>query len=50
VVPLAKAAGARIVIVNAEPTGYDHLADALLRGPISEILPALLPEVELRPD
>jgi NAD-dependent protein deacetylase/lipoamidase len=47
VVPLAKAAGARIVIVNGEPTNYDPIADVVLRGPISEILPALL---ESRPD
>jgi NAD-dependent deacetylase len=49
VVPLAKAAGARIVIVNAEPTGFDHIADAVLRGPISQILPAILPASESRP-
>jgi NAD-dependent deacetylase len=40
-VPRAKAAGARVVIVNAEPTQYDGLADAVLRGPIGEILPAI---------
>ena len=40
-VPLAKAAGARVVIVNAEPTPFDELADAVLREPIGEILPAI---------
>ena len=40
-VPLAKRAGARVVIVNAEPTGMDDLADAVLRGPIGDILPAI---------
>jgi len=40
-VPLAHAAGARIVIVNAEPTPYDDIADAVLRGSISEVLPAI---------
>jgi len=40
-VPLAKAAGARVVIVNAEPTPFDDLADAVLREPIGEVLPAL---------
>jgi len=40
-VPLAKAAGARVVIVNAEPTPFDEIADAVLRQPIGEILPAL---------
>ena len=41
VVPIAKQSGARIVILNAEPTQMDDLADALLRGSIGEILPAL---------
>ena len=40
-VPLAKAAGARLVIVNAEPTSFDVEADAVLRQPIGEVLPAL---------
>jgi NAD-dependent deacetylase len=43
VVPVAKRAGARVVIVNAEPTAMDELADAVLRGPISAILPRLVP-------
>ena len=42
-VPIAKAAGARIVILNAEPTEMDELADAVLRGSISEVLPRLVP-------
>ncbi|MBI3401054.1 MAG: Sir2 family NAD-dependent protein deacetylase [Acidobacteria bacterium] len=41
-VPLAKAAGARVVIVNAEPTPIDELADAVLREPIGEVLPAIV--------
>jgi NAD-dependent deacetylase len=41
VVPAAKCAGARVVIVNAEPTAFDHLADAVLRAPIAQVLPAL---------
>ena len=40
-VPVAKQAGAAVIIVNAEPTPYDVLADAVLQGPISELLPAL---------
>lgn len=40
-VPLAKRAGARVVVVNAEPTEMDHLADAVLRGQIGDILPAI---------
>jgi NAD-dependent deacetylase len=42
VVPTAKEAGARGVIVNAEPTEMDQLADAGLRGAISELLPRLV--------
>ncbi|MFD0690451.1 SIR2 family NAD-dependent protein deacylase [Actinomadura fibrosa] len=33
--------GARLVIVNAEETPYDRLADAVLRRPIGETLPRL---------
>jgi NAD-dependent deacetylase len=42
VVPVAKEAGARVVILNAEPTDMDALADAVLRGSIGEILPRLV--------
>jgi NAD-dependent deacetylase len=42
VVPVAKEAGARVVIVNAEPTAMDELADAVLRGAIGQILPRLV--------
>ena len=41
VVPIAKQCGAQIVIVNAEPTEMDDLAEAVIRGPIGEILPRL---------
>jgi NAD-dependent deacetylase len=41
-VEVAARAGARIVIVNAEPTPFDRYADALLRDPISDVLPALM--------
>ena len=40
--PLARAAGAKIVIVNAEPTQFDDIADAVFREPIGGILPRLL--------
>lgn len=39
---LAQRAGARLVIVNGGPTDADGAADAVLRGSISEILPALV--------
>jgi NAD-dependent deacetylase len=42
VVPTAKEAGARVVIVNAEPTEMDQLADAVIRGSISALLPRLI--------
>ncbi|WP_448616612.1 hypothetical protein [Modestobacter sp. URMC 112] len=41
-VEVAAAHGARIVVVNAEPTPYDPLADLVVRTPISAALPRLL--------
>ncbi|MBV9042920.1 MAG: NAD-dependent deacylase [Acidimicrobiia bacterium] len=41
-VPIAKESGAALIIVNAEPTPFDPIADAVLRGSISEVLPALV--------
>lgn len=40
-VPRAKAAGARVVIVNAEPTGFDEISDAVIRQRIGDVLPAM---------
>jgi len=40
-VPLAKSNGARVVIVNAQATQFDSLADAVLREQIGQVLPAL---------
>ena len=37
----ASHAGARIVIVNNQPTPMDGLADVLLRAPIGDVLPVL---------
>ena len=42
VVPLAREAGAKIVILNAEPTPFDDIADAVFRDSISKVLPELL--------
>jgi NAD-dependent deacetylase len=39
---LARSAGAKTIIVNAEPTAYDSMADAVLRESISTVLPALV--------
>lgn len=41
-VPRAKSAGARVVIVNAEPTGFDDIADVVIQDRIGEVLPALI--------
>ena len=41
-VPTAKAAGATVIIINAEPTAFDEVADVALTGSIAEFLPPLL--------
>lgn len=41
-VPLAKSAGAALIIVNAEPTPYDSDADVALHASISKVLPELV--------
>jgi NAD-dependent deacetylase len=41
-VPLAQHSGAEVVIINAEPTPYDRIAGAVLRGSISDLLPELV--------
>ena len=41
-VPAAKNAGARVVIVNAEATPFDRIADAVLRSAIGETLPRIV--------
>ena len=41
-VPLARKAGARVVIINAEPTAMDEFGDAVLMGDIELLLPQLI--------
>jgi NAD-dependent deacetylase len=41
-VAVARAAGARVVIVNAEETPFDGIADAVIREAIGVVLPRLL--------
>ncbi|MEI8239057.1 MAG: Sir2 family NAD-dependent protein deacetylase [Actinomycetota bacterium] len=41
VVPRAKSAGARVLIVNGEPTRMDRFADVVLIGALGELLPRL---------
>jgi NAD-dependent deacetylase len=40
-VPIAKSTGARLIIVNAEPTPFDQLGDAVLHEPIGTVLPLI---------
>lgn len=44
---IAARGGARVVIVNGRPTEQDGLADAVLRGSISAVLPALVPREDV---
>ena len=39
--PRAKSCGAKIVIVNGQPTEMDMYADAIVNAPIAEVLPAI---------
>ena len=42
IVPEAKQNGARLVILNGEATEMDAIADAVVRGPIGQLLPRLV--------
>ena len=42
VVPVAKSVGARVVIVNGSVTEMDDLADVVVRGSISDVVPQIL--------
>lgn len=46
-VPLARSCGARIIIANGEPTPFDGLSDACLRGDLVEVVGALRRILEL---
>jgi len=41
-VQVAKRSGARVAILNAQPTPFDEIADAVFRSAIGEILPQIL--------
>lgn len=41
---IAMSRGARLVVLNAEPTPFDPYADAVLREPLSHVLPQLVAE------
>ncbi|QKW37129.1 NAD-dependent deacetylase [Actinomadura sp. NAK00032] len=42
---IAAECGARLIIVNRDPTPYDDLADEVIRTPIAEAVPALCAEL-----
>ena len=39
---VAKRSGARLLIVNRDPTPLDEIADCVLQGQIGSVLPALI--------
>ena len=41
VVPIAKSVGAALIILNAEPTPFDDVADVVIHAPIGEALPVI---------
>ena len=45
---VAKESDARLVMVNADPTPYDTIADAVIPGRIGEVVPSL-PSILARP-
>lgn len=49
-VPIALEAGRSVVIVNAEPTPFDHQATAVVRGSASVVLPKILQYPEATTD
>jgi NAD-dependent deacetylase len=44
-VPVALQAGAALIILNADPTSFDPLADVVLHARIGDVLPALVTDV-----
>lgn len=45
VVDLAAASGAAVMIVNAEPTPYDDIANVVLHGGVGELLPRIVEDL-----
>ncbi|MDY6931886.1 MAG: NAD-dependent deacylase [Halobacteriota archaeon] len=44
--PIAKQNGAKLVIINMEPTPYDSMADIVIHGKCGEVLPEIVKELE----
>ena len=47
--PRAKNSGAKVIIVNGQPTEMDHYADVVMNSEISEVLPQICGVVKSRP-
>jgi NAD-dependent deacetylase len=47
---IAKGNGAKLVIVNMEPTPHDHYADVVIYGKTGEALPQIVARVKAKPD
>lgn len=45
---LAKRNGAKLIIVNLEPTPLDHTADVVIHGRAAEVLPEIVRQVEVK--
>lgn len=43
---MAKRSGAKLCIVNLEPTGLDSVADVVVEGKAGEVLPRILDRVK----
>jgi len=41
-VPLARASGAKVIIINGQRTEMDHHGDVVINGQISDVVPALV--------
>jgi NAD-dependent deacetylase len=47
---VARNNGAKLVIVNMEPTPHDHYADVVIHGKTGDVLPQILAQVKAKPD
>ncbi|PJF40845.1 MAG: NAD-dependent protein deacylase [Phototrophicales bacterium] len=45
---LAKRSGAKLIIINLDPTPIDHLAEVVIHGRAADVLPKIVKQVELK--
>jgi len=43
---IAKQSGAKLVIINRDPTGYDHMADIVIHGLAGPTMSSIIKEVK----